>query len=108
MFKLLRELSRTDAFGFPAAFDDERNSSFSGFSERKSSVTITRRATIRDVNDQRSCKTQVLCRLRRLGLEVIIEPRLWTESLNSGCTVGYVAMKSILKINSWLITLVLT
>jgi len=61
MFKLLREISRTDAYGYPATFDDERNSSFSGFSEPKSGVTITRRATIRDVvNDQWSCKTQVL------------------------------------------------
>jgi len=60
MFKLLREISRTDAYGFPAAFDDEKSSSFSGFSESKSCVTIKRRATIRDVNDQWNRKTQVL------------------------------------------------
>jgi len=59
MFKFLREISRTDAFGFPAAYDDERNSSFSGFSDPKSGVTIARRATIRDVNDLSSGKTQV-------------------------------------------------
>jgi len=58
MFKLLREISRTDAYGFPAAFDDEKNSSFSGFSEPKSCVT--RRATIRDVNGQWNRNAQVL------------------------------------------------
>ena len=60
MFKLLREFSRTDTYGFPAVFDDEGNSSFSGFTEPKSGLAITRRATTRDFNDQRSYKTQVL------------------------------------------------
>ena len=62
MFKLLREISGTESFGFHPAFDDDINSSFSGFSESKNGVKIPRRATIRDVQpgDQWSCKTQVL------------------------------------------------
>ena len=71
MFKLLRELTRTDAFGFPAAFDDDRNAGFSVFSEPKSSATITRRVTIRDVSDQWRRKTQVRSHRRRLGLDVV-------------------------------------
>ena len=61
MLKLLRELSRTEAFGFHEPFEDERHSSFSGFSESKNVVKIPRRATIRDIqpSDQWSCKTQV-------------------------------------------------
>jgi len=61
MIKFLRELSRTDAFGFQVVYDDERDSSFSGFSESKNGVTIPRRATIRDVRseDHWNYKTQV-------------------------------------------------
>jgi len=70
MFKFLRLLSRADVFGFPATYDDERNSSFSGFSEPKSGVAVTRLATVRDVSDLRSCKTQVIHR-RLAGLKAI-------------------------------------
>jgi len=79
MFKLLRELSRADAFGFHAAFDDEGSSSFSGFSESKNGVKIARRATIRDVQPggQWSCKTQVLLVVAGYSdMEVIIKPKV--------------------------------
>ena len=63
MLKLLREINRADTFGCPAAFDDDRNSSFSGFSQTKHSVAIPRRATIQVVrhnNNQRSLRIKVL------------------------------------------------